>query len=141
MNDKKFLTFWIPGNPIAKKRPRFARRGKFVMTYNDQQTEEGRFLLTLREQLPENFEPLTGPIQMSVSFCMKIPKSTSKKKAALMAGGDIKHIKKPDASNLLKFLEDCCNGEVWKDDSQIFSVIMSKFYGDRPHTSFDVLEI
>jgi Holliday junction resolvase RusA-like endonuclease len=33
------LLITIPGKPIAKKRPRFARRGKFVTTYNDQQTE------------------------------------------------------------------------------------------------------
>jgi phage terminase large subunit GpA-like protein len=37
------INITIPGPPIAKKRPKFARRGKFVTTYNPQDSEEGRW--------------------------------------------------------------------------------------------------
>jgi hypothetical protein len=46
------ITMTIPGIPIAKKRPRFMRRGKFVQTYNCQESEEGRFMWQMKSRYP-----------------------------------------------------------------------------------------
>ena len=126
------ITLEVKGTPIAKKRPRFARHGKFVVTYNDQQTEEGRFLFEIQKQW--NKPPLEVPIKVRFSFEMPIPKSTYSKKALAMLKEEIKHTKKPDISNLIKFTEDCLNGIVWKDDSQIVYLAGGKFYSDEPKT-------
>lgn len=126
------ITITIPGKPIAKKRPRFARVGKFVKTYNDQETEEGRFLFEVQKQWKQ--EPLEGPLRLSCIFSMPIPKSTSKKRRALMAQGNIHHTKKPDLDNLIKFVKDCLNTVVWRDDSQVVSISASKIYHENPKT-------
>ena len=131
------LTLAIPGKPIAKKRPRFARRGKFVTTYNCQETEEGRFMFSIMAQLPEGWQPIQGPVRLEALFMMPIPK-TSRKKALDMAMGNIRHTKKPDTDNLLKFVKDCANGIIWKDDSQVYSVYATKFYAENPQTSIIV---
>ncbi len=128
----------IPGPPIAKARPRFVRRGKFVGTYNPQETEEGRFLFEVQKQWRS--DPITEAITVECFFSMPIPKGTSKKKEDRMLEGKEKHTKRPDISNLIKFVEDCLNGYVWKDDSQIFRIIGEKIYGENPRTIINIKE-
>ena len=123
------IIFTIPGKPIAKKRPRFARRGKFVVTYNDQQTEEGKWILTARQQITEMI-PEGVPITLRCVFYMPIPASTSKKRRETM----LYHTKKPDIDNLCKFVKDCLNGELWHDDSQVSELIAAKLYDENPRT-------
>ena len=127
----------IPGKPIAKKRPRFVRRGNYVGTYNDQETDEGRFILEVKEQLKDH-AIFDGPCRLSVKFCMPIPKSTSKKRRAMMVAGTIKHTKKPDVDNLVKFVCDCLNELVYKDDSQIYQKNSLKRYSENPRTEIAI---
>ena len=109
----------IPDNPIAKKRPRFFHRGNFIGTYNDQKTEEGRWLFEAQKQVNLK-ELLSGAISLQIDFCMPITKDWSlKKQKELRDGQRFWHTKKPDLDNLVKFVKDCLNGIVWKDDSQI----------------------
>ena len=120
----------VTGKPIAKKRPRFFRRGSSVGTYNPQETEEGRWLLSARTQLPE--KQIEGPVNLMCNFYFEIPKSTPKKNRA-----EAVHTKKPDLDNLVKFIKDCLNGEAWKDDSQVVSLFAQKIYerdGNGPRT-------
>jgi len=126
----------IEGKPIAKKRPRFFRRGKHVGTYNDQKTEEGRFILLAKEQFKRN--PISGPIDLWLKFYMPIPKSTSKKNRELMNLGLIRHTKRPDLDNLIKFVKDCLNGLAWEDDSQVCRLEASKLYDDNPRTEIRI---
>lgn len=130
----------IPGVPVSKKRPRFVRRGKFVGTYNCQDTEEGKFKWELlKEILPYRIGegPLAAqgvPVVLIADFYMPIPSMSNKKRAVL----DLRHIKKPDADNLLKFLKDCGNGVLWADDSQVCEVTARKIYSDKPRTEITV---
>jgi len=130
---KHEMTVRIPGNPIAKKRPRFVRRGKFVGTYNCQDTEEGKFkweLLAQKKDMPI----IESAIHLTCRFFMPIPASISKKKRALYVGCAVPHIKKPDLDNLIKFVKDCANGVLWRDDSQVNSLTASKAYHPQPGT-------
>ena len=128
----------IPGKPIAKKRPRFARRGKFVTTYSDQETEEGKVLWEIRQQRPKKL--MEGPISIYLWFGMPIPKSTSKKRFQLMLKGNIRHTKKPDVDNLIKFYLDVMNNEVFEDDKQIFYLSAIKEYTKKPRTEIRIEE-
>jgi len=129
----------IPGAPIAKKRPRFVRRGQFVGTYNPQETEEGRWLWEVRQQW--RGEPLEGAVAVTAQFVMPIPKSASKKARAAMVAGTIPHTKKIDLDNAVKWVCDCLNGITWKDDCQIVSMFMEKFYGDQPRTVINIRSV
>jgi len=122
-------TITIPGNPIAKKRPRFARRGKFVTTYNDQETEEGRVLWEIKQQWKDPPIEKGVGVMMDVTFYMPIPESMPKKQR------DRDHVKKPDLDNLIKFLKDVCNGTVWHDDSQVWKISAEKKYDECPRTN------
>jgi len=129
------LSMTIPGKPIAKKRPKFFRRGGFVGAYNAQETEEGRFMQFLNMAKPEGWQPILGPVILEIQFMMPIPESTSKKKKQAMALMVTKHTKKPDVDNCVKFVKDCANGILWRDDSQVFSLHAVKFYSENPGTS------
>ena len=125
----------IPGKPIAKKRPRFVRRGKFVGTYNDQETEEGRWILEAKPQVTEKME---GPLSLRCEFVMPIPSGTSKTKLAEIEKRVVPHIKKPDLDNLVKFVKDCLNELAWRDDSQISHLCAMKLYGKDPMTQITI---
>jgi Holliday junction resolvase RusA-like endonuclease len=117
------FTFIIPGKPVAKKRPRFARRGKFVTTYNDQETEEGRFLWEIKSQWKR--PQIEGPVSLKANFFFDYPKSMPNKVVA----SDPSYTKKPDLDNLCKFFKDVFNGTVWKDDSLVIAMSATKSYG------------
>ena len=128
----------VEGTPIAKKRPRFVRRGKFVGTYNPQETEEGRFLLMAKSQIPG---PLEGPLKVRCLFYMPRPKAhyrSGKVVKQLKPFVPFWHTSKPDIDNCLKFIADCLNGVAWKDDAQIVSISSAKMYAENPRTEIEV---
>lgn len=117
-------TIIIYGKPIAKARPRFFRRGKFVGTYSAQVTEEGRWLLDARPQVKTKINE--GGISLKCRFFFEYPKGISKKNRAAAT----QYTKKPDLDNLVKFVKDCLNGIAWHDDSQVIYIEAAKFYDD-----------
>lgn len=81
---------------------------------------------------------MTGPIELTVTFWFRLPKSSERKREPVSAS---KHIKKPDASNVLKALEDALNGVAWEDDSQICNLHVYKrtaAQGQDPYTRIEV---
>jgi Holliday junction resolvase RusA-like endonuclease len=127
----------ILGKPIHKKRPRFARHGRFITTYSDQKDEQNDIRLIIKSQL--SCEPLTCPICLEVKFYMPIPKSYSKKKRERLIGRH--HTKKPDIDNLEKFICDCLNGIAWRDDAQVAISHTEKIYDENPRTEITIEEI
>jgi Holliday junction resolvase RusA-like endonuclease len=121
----------IHGRPISKKRPRFARRGKFVVTYSAQETEEGRTYLEIRRQWER--PPLDCPVIVEMTFLFQIT-AGSKKAVKAMLEGETKHTKTPDLDNSAKFYLDCMNQLVFLDDKQVYELALSKAYAQEPQT-------
>lgn len=139
------LTLEILGKPIAKKRPKFARMGNFVKTYNPQESEEGLFVAKAIEQIRacDLALPIQGkvPVTITCYFIMPIPKGFSKKLISMVEKEDRnmpQHTSKPDLDNCVKFLKDCFNKVLWNDDSQIVSLDAVKQYGLTPKTILTV---
>lgn len=133
----------IPGEPIAKKRPRFARRGKFVSTYNDQQTEEGKFIAQALAQL-NGKSPVTGPVMLKLSCYKSRPKGhygTGRNAGKLKKSAPWFPTTKPDLDNYVKFVLDCLNEIVFKDDAQVVMESSVKHYSDKPRTEIEIAEI
>ena len=133
----------VEGNPVAKKRPRFARRGKFVDTYSYQETEEGRFLLLAKGQIDRQ---RTGPLRVDCKFYLPRPKGhfgSGRNAGALKASAPRHHVNKPDADNLAKFCLDVLNGLAWADDAQIVALTGIKAYADDgpARTEIEIMEI
>lgn len=134
------MTFTIPGEPCAKGRPRFSRQGQFVRTYTPAKTVNYESLVVLEFQSAGG-KMLEGMISMTVKAYYPIPKSASKKAHRQMATGEVRPTKKPDTDNVLKIVADALNGIAYKDDSQIVTSHIEKWYSDEPHMDVIIEEV
>lgn len=136
------MKFTVLGVPVAKGRPKFAKRGNFVTSYTPQDTVNYENLVRLSyQQSCEDLRVLQGEVSMKIDAFFPIPKSTSKKKHQLMAIGAIQHTKKPDADNVAKAICDALNKIAYADDSQIVSLEVNKFYSDVPRAEITITEV
>ena len=128
----------IYGEPQAKGRPRFAKRGNFISTYTPKETlsYENLVKVEYREQCA-NYYP-EKELTCEITAYFGIPKSTSKKKEKFMIEKEIRPMKKPDIDNIAKIILDALNGVAYKDDTQIVNLIVRKYYSDRPRIEFDI---
>ena len=114
--------FLIKGNPIPLARPRFGRDH----IYDSQKKEKYAYALQLRAQMKD--KPLfEGPLLLTVEFGIKIPQKDHKKNSHPC-------IKRPDLSNLIKFIEDAALGILYKDDCIITEIRASKVCAIEPYT-------
>ena len=122
----------IYGEPIPQGRPRFARIGKFVHTYDPQKSKNYkqlvRFWATQQLKKINEFKQFENALCVVVDFYLPIPVSWSKKRRIEAAEGVIRPAKKPDIDNLYKSLTDALNGLLWVDDSIITDVHIRKRY-------------
>lgn len=127
------ICFEIPGQPVAKGRPKFARRGAHVVAYTPAKTVSYENLVKFAAtEAMQGMRPSFKPIYLTIELFMQIPASWSAKRRALAESGDIMPTKKPDADNILKGIKDGCNGIVWRDDAQVVRIGLGKLYSDRP---------
>src|SRR5699024_4888088 len=85
-------------------------------------------------------KPLECPLVVELDIYRQIPKSTSKKRRKLKNERVIRPIVKPDIDNYTKGILDSLNGIVWKDDSQVVSLIANKYYSDNPRVEIQIKE-
>lgn len=110
--------------PIAYT-PANTRKYEDALRYAAQQAMAGRSLLT-------------GPLTVSVTACLPIPKSFSKKKHTQAQLGEVLPTKRPDVDNYGKTALDALNCVVFADDSQVIELSIRKFYHDRPSLLIEV---
>ena len=135
------LHFEIEITPVAKGRPRYARRGNFVQTYTPTKTREYEDVIRENSKLAMGMsDPLETPLNVYLCFGMPIPSSTPKKALEGYLDGSVKHIKKPDLDNLTKAVLDAMNGVVYLDDNQICRLTIEKNYDTVPKISISVRE-
>lgn len=127
------VTFVVPGQPVAKGRPKFARQGGFVRAYTPEKTVAYETLVKLSAaDAMQGAAPWSGPLSIELRLFVAIPKSTTKRDLAAIAAGTFLPTKKPDADNVLKAITDALNGVVYVDDAQIVDVVIRKRYSDTP---------
>lgn len=117
------LAFFIPGEPVAKGRPRFVRATGRTFTPKKTEIFEGVIAGKAADAM-DGKEPLDGALRMTIRACYPHPKSWSKRKRS-----ERWKTSKPDADNLAKICGDALNGIVYKDDAQIAELTIQKQYG------------
>lgn len=123
----------VPGEPVAKGRPRFAKRGNFVSTYTPEKTREYELKVSCEARRSMGMRaPIVGPVELKIELSMGIPASWSKKKRLQATTGEIRPTSKPDWENVCKALCDALNGIAWMDDSQVVEATVSKRYTEEP---------
>lgn len=134
----KRAAFVVPGEPTGKSRPRFVRAtGR---TYTPAKTAQYENLVKLeyeRACTGKRFDDYAA-LKMRVKAYYGIPKSASKRKQEQMIGGMLRPMKKPDASNVLKAIEDGLNGVAYRDDAQIVHVEIEKWFSETPRVEVEI---
>ena len=141
----------IPGEPIAKARPRFQHKDKngnalpFVRTYNLQEDEQADYRWDVIQFLTQSGTGLflieDCPIAMGLTYIMPVRKNWPQYKIRdLNRGMTFYHYIKPDLDNLIKFTKDVLEGLCYFNDSQV--ALMDpppvKIYGIEPKTIIQI---
>lgn len=125
------VSFIVPGTPVAKGRPRFARRGNYVTAYTPKKTANYESLVRIyASQAMQGVAVIAGAVSVSICLFIAPPASWSKKKKESAILGEIYPTSRPDAENIAKAINDACNALVWADDSQIVDQFVSKRYSE-----------
>lgn len=129
MKEIKFVSY---GEPVAKGRPRFCMRGKFPGTYTPKKTVNAENDLKAQALKFRPKSLIMGPIEIDIGVYRSMPKSLSKNKRQLALDKLLRPISRPDWDNYAKLVCDALNGLFWKDDSQVVTAVVKKYYSDTP---------
>lgn len=126
------FTFDVPGIPVPKGRPKFARRDGFVSAYTPKKTAdyEAHVKQTAIDAMKADSRLCAGPVSVAMIIRVPVPTSWSKKRQAAAGNGSIAPTKKPDCDNVAKAVLDAMNGLVFFDDSQVVELHLRKEYGE-----------
>jgi len=134
------ITFTIPGEAVAKGRPRSTKRG---ITYTPEKTRvyEDYVRSVSSKYAPK--ELLKGALEVELHFYLKKPKSLLK--------SVFHHTKKPDCDNLAKALLDSLEprkhakksqnpleGAIYENDAQIIGLLVTKEYSRTPRVEVKI---
>ena len=131
------VKFTVPGEPVAKGRPRFNTRTGRAYTPEKTLDYENKIRRIYKKEVNHYFE---GYVRLTVKAYYKIAKSDSKKKKEQKLKGELRPSVKPDLDNRIKCI-DARNGVAFKDDSYIVEVYAEKYYSDEPRVEFIIEDI
>lgn len=143
--DDKLCTFTIIGTPRPggskkvvpkwKKFPVTVRDVKHLLSLvgvvddNDEAKKWKEHCRTVARLLFGDQPPYEGPLTMNVQFYLKRPAAHWRTNGELKDWArDERPDKRPDATKLIRCLEDGLTGVVWADDAQIVSQLVTKEY-------------
>lgn len=127
MNKK--IDLIIDGEPQGKARPRFVKATGH--TYTPQKTKDYEKAVAWAYKAAGG-EMFSGAVRLVIGAYFKIPKRGVQ--------GLLKPLKKPDADNITKIILDGLNGIAYKDDKQVVSLTICKYYGE-PRVEVSVEEL
>ena len=123
------IAFIVPGAPVGKGRPKFARRGNFTVAYTPEKTASYENLVKIAAGQAMNWRaPINGAVAVTLAIYVTPPASWSQKKQRAALAGEVFPTSKPDIDNVVKGIFDACNDVVWRDDKQVVDVAISKRY-------------
>lgn len=130
----------IPGEPVAQGRPRFARRGAFVSTYDPPKSRSWKS--EARTAMMDALEyPSRLPYPQGVALSVSVLAVFTRPKAAGKKPGRLLKVTRPDAENVAKAVLDAGTGTLWHDDSQVVDLQISKRHGEPDEAPFVRLEV
>lgn len=133
------ISFTVEGKVKAKQSFKFTKDGR-KYTPRDVKEYAEHIRERFREKYPD-FKPYEGALRVKISAYYGIPKSFSDKKAHLARMDKLRPTVRPDCDNICKNLCDSLNGIAFKDDKQIVTLIVQKFYADIELVAIQIEEL
>ena len=124
--------FFVPGKPMtAGSKRAFAHRhtGRIVVVDDCQGGKVWRKAVAYHAK-NECKHVLTGPLVLEVAFVLKRPLSHRRKDGSTLPGAPRYPIVKPDATKMLRAVEDALTGIAWIDDAQVVRQVVTKRYAE-----------
>ena len=121
-------SFFIPGKPRGKERPRHTRQG---VTYTPQKTKNYEEMVRYCfKNKYANAVPIAEktPVAAFLIAYYKQPKRFTKAEKAAVIDGVLFPTAKPDSDNIAKIILDSLNKLAFNDDNQIVKLIVEKRY-------------
>lgn len=113
-------------DPVGQPRHKISTRGGFASMYLPSRHPVHSFKRSIRESFGKKDCHL-HPVSITVFAYFARPKSKVWKTKPMPME---RHLKKPDADNVLKAVLDALNGVAWYDDAQVFSATVEKYICD-----------
>jgi len=133
------VAFVIPGTPVGKGRPKFARRGNFTVAYTPEKTASYENLVKVKaEEAMKGRPAIDGAVAVTIWLWVTPPASWSQKKRRQALSHEILPTSKPDVDNVIKGIFDAMNEIVWKDDKQAVDVSIRKRYSETARATVEV---
>lgn len=129
------IEFVVYSDPLPKGSARaFVPKGwtRPVITSATKGLKDWERKIAAAAQMKASGTLLIGPVRLTIRFVLTRPKSLPKKTTD--------HTKRPDLDKLIRGATDALTGVIWKDDSQVVSILASKVYAgtdaDAPRAEF-----
>lgn len=124
------IEFFVPGTPRPQGSKRHVGGGRMIES--SKYLKAWRNTVTLYAIAHRPIEPISGAVDLALTFHMPRPAShygTGRNATRLRASAPDHHTSKPDASKLLRAVEDALtDAHIWVDDSQVTSCGVVKQY-------------
>lgn len=135
------ISFTVYGEPVAQGRPRASTVNGQVRMYDPAKSKDFKKYVKLvaSQHRPESL--ITGPVAMKVKIYKPSLKNFSKKKVLAAEKGDLRPLTKPDVDNYVKGVKDALKSVIWKDDSQVVDLHISKWYSETPRIEITITEL
>lgn len=132
---------WVPGEPIAKGRPKVSTIGGNARMYTPKATMDAEArvaALWTHEMIPSGV-----PVGVGVAAFRGRPRGHYRKSGGLSASGmrNQTPIKRPDLDNIVKLILDALNGVAFYDDSQVVKIVATSCWSGSPETSGTFIEV
>ena len=155
------VTFTVPGAPVPggskKVIPRAGLRypltvasakhllGLVLVIDDNDRTKQWKKAVRQAAVFSFNGQPpLFGPLRLDVRFQLPRPKAHFTTAGVLRESAPVFPTKRPDATKLLRAVEDALTGVVWLDDAQVVEQHVSKAFvggGEDPDVNIVVCEL
>jgi Holliday junction resolvase RusA-like endonuclease len=127
------LWFTVPGEPRGWARARTSGARFFTDTKTRSEKQA-----VAAWAIEAGAKIIEGPVSVTLTAYLRIPKSAPKKLRAAMLAGAERPTKKPDGDNLAKLTMDALNGVCWRDDVQVVDLTVRKFWSDEPRLVVEI---
>lgn len=127
------LEFFIPGEPVAKGRPRAVVVQGKPRLYTPEDTRQYEALVAqVAAVAMRGAPPTAAAVSVTLDVLLTVPASWSQKKREDALAGRVFAKSRPDYDNYTKALLDGMNGIVYVDDSQAVRGTTQKRYSATP---------